>query len=275
MRFRKPDPIPLLFIVASTILLFGLGFWQLQRLSWKEGQIQQMAAAQEQPVLESLPQDIKGLDYRRVKLPGTFLHHHEFHLVGNKQNQGPGFFLVTPFRLEDGRILLVNRGYALQPARTPEPEENDNADEASDTEETSDTEEVDNEEAGEGEEQDGGEAAQEEESPQQEVREEAATVEGIIRPNRQRRMFMPANRVEGNVWFYEDIPAMSQIVGEKVQPLLIEAVGAPEPGVYPIPSDGRIVLRNDHWHYAITWFLLGVIGLVMFAFYHRVPEDKK
>jgi cytochrome oxidase assembly protein ShyY1 len=33
-------------------------------------------------------------------------------------------------------------------------------------------------------------------------------------------------------------------------------------------------MRNDHLGYAITWFSLALVGLVMFAFYQRIPENK-
>lgn len=225
MRFRKPDPIPLLFIIAATVLLFGLGAWQVERLRWKNGQLERIRAAQAMETLGSLPEDLTGVEYRNVALTGTFLNDRMFHMVGRPQGEGAGFYVVTPLRLEDdGRMILVNRGFA--------PEGREGAPEG------------------------------------------LQTVPGVIRPNRPHRLFMPDNRPDKNVWFYEDIPAMSAIVGEPVLPLLVEQVGPVRKGVYPAPGNGSITLRNDHLNYAVTWFALGVIGLVMFAAYHRVPADK-
>jgi hypothetical protein len=49
MKFRKPQLIPLIFIVVATLLLSGLGAWQLQRLSWKLEQLRLVDAAQNEP----------------------------------------------------------------------------------------------------------------------------------------------------------------------------------------------------------------------------------
>lgn len=226
MRFRKPELIPSIFITGATVLLFGLGFWQVERLQWKETQLAHIKQAQAEDALGDLPTRLDDIEYHTVLLTGTFLNDKMFHMVGRPQGEGPGFYVVTPFRLDDdGRIILVNRGFA------PEGKEG---------------------------------------KP-----EGLQTVRGIIRPNRPHRMFMPDNLPEKNVWFYEDIPAMSQAVGAPVLPLIVEQTGKAEKGIYPVPSDGTITLRNDHLNYAITWFLLGFIGLFMFAAYHRIPEEKK
>jgi surfeit locus 1 family protein len=226
MRFRKPELIPTLFIIGATVLLFGLGGWQVERLRWKNDQLTHIQQSQGKDALGTLPQELDGLEYRNVILTGNFLNDKMLHMVGHPQGEGPGFFVITPFRLEDdGRIVLVNRGFAPEGKEFPP--------------------------------------------------EGVQTIHGIIRPNRPHRTFMPDNRPDRNVWFYEDIPAMSAIVGEPVLPLLVEATGEAQKGVYPLPSDGKITLRNDHLNYAITWFLLGFIGLIMFAAYHRIPDEKK
>lgn len=226
MRFRKPQLIPILFIIGASVLLFGLGIWQVERLAWKEGEIAHIKAAKQQDALGTLPADLSGIEYRSVVLTGQFLNDKMFRMVGHPQGEGPGFYIITPFRLEDdGRIVLVNRGFA------PEGKENP----------VSGTQ----------------------------------TISGIIRPNRLHRMFMPENLPEKNVWFYEDLNAMATIIGEPVLPLMIEATGEAKPGTYPTPSNGEITLRNDHLNYAITWFALGIIGLIMFAFYHKEPEKEQ
>ncbi|MDX1974120.1 MAG: SURF1 family protein [Rickettsiales bacterium] len=98
------------------------------------------------------------------------------------------------------------------------------------------------------------------------------TVQGVLRPARDKRLFLPDNQVEKNVWFYEDLEQISQLVGKPLIPLVIEATGKHEANVFPIPRDSLIQLRNDHLHYAITWYSLMIIGLIMFAIYHRVPR---
>lgn len=224
MKFRKPQFIPLLFIVGATLLFCGLGTWQLQRLAWKNDIIAEMAQKEQMPILGTLPQSLDGLEYRHVALTGTFAYDKALHLIGRQQGADVGYFMLTPFTLDDdGRVILVNRGFA-PPGKEAKPQG-------------------------------------------------LQTVHGIIRPARAKRFFAPENMPQKNVWFYEDFDAISQATMLAITPLIVEATGEAKPNEYPIPGDGKIVLRNDHLHYAITWFLLAVIGLVMFAVYHRKAEE--
>jgi surfeit locus 1 family protein len=220
MRFRKPELIPLLFIIAAEILLIGLGAWQIERLEWKNGLIVAIEKAQAEPVLTVLPKELSGLEYRKVELTGKLITDKTLHRVGARQGEHPGFFLLTPFILKDGRIILVNRGFspADQTAEIKTP----------------------------------------------------STVKGVLRPARGKRaFFIPDNQPEKNVWLYEDIAAMSASTKLELLPLIVEATGNYEKNVYPIPNDGTIALRNDHLGYAITWFSLAVVGLVLFGIYYR------
>lgn len=197
----------------------------MQRLQWKTTILAKIEALQNEIPLSALPETLDdSVLYHKVELSGTFMHDQKFLMVGSKQHEGPGFFVVTPFILEnDGRMILVNRGFA------PEDDET------------------------------------QPQGPQ--------IVTGIIRPNRKKRLFMPDNKQERNVWFYEDLPAMSKRIGTQLEPLIIEQTGSKEKDVYPIPSDGKIIMRNDHLYYAITWFSVCFIGLFMFAVYHRIPTN--
>lgn len=225
MTFRKPQLIPTLFIIASTLVLGGLGVWQLERLQWKQNVLAEANAAERMEVLGTLPDDVQGLSYRRVALTGTFLYDKKLRLIGRAQGQEAGYFMLTPFSLEDdGRIILVNRGFSP----------------------------------------DGKESRPD--GPQ--------TVTGLIRPARQKRFFAPDNQPQKNIWFTEDFAAMAAATGLALTPVIVEATGAHKEGEFPIPSDGAVIMRNDHLQYAITWFALALIGLIMFALYHREPHNR-
>lgn len=121
-NFRKPQLIPLLFIIISTITLTFLGAWQLERLQWKNGLLKEIGQAQALPPLTKLPHDLSGLDYHRVILRGTFRHEKTLHMIGRQRGNFPGYFIVTPFALEnDSRIILVNRGFS-PPGKESKPE---------------------------------------------------------------------------------------------------------------------------------------------------------
>lgn len=120
-RFRPGLWLTLCALLGILVLL-GLGTWQLQRLGWKEGLIAERAARLEAPEI-ALPADLArpaDLEYRRVRLAGTFLHERELHQGGRTRNRRVGFHVVTPLRLGDGRTILVDRGWVPPEAKAPE-----------------------------------------------------------------------------------------------------------------------------------------------------------
>ncbi len=120
-RFR-PTLWASVFTVLALACLIGLGTWQLQRLEWKEALIATREAQLAQPPVD-LPEDVSDPDrlaFLPVHATGRFLHEHEFHIGSRTHKDRVGFDIVTPLRLEDGRILLVNRGWVPAGRRSPE-----------------------------------------------------------------------------------------------------------------------------------------------------------
>ncbi len=118
-RFRPGLWLTLCSLI-SFALLIGLGVWQLQRLDWKTTMIAERAARLEAPAL-TLPARIvvpEALELRRVTLTGRFLDR-EFHLGGRSHRGEVGFHIVMPLLLEDGRTILVDRGWVPAPLRDP------------------------------------------------------------------------------------------------------------------------------------------------------------
>ena len=72
----------------------------------------------------------------------------------------------------------------------------------------------------------------------------------------------PDNDVAGNTWFARDLEAMADLLG--TEPLLVVAreMAPADPGVTPLPVDSSGI-PNDHLQYAITWFSLAAVWLVM------------
>ncbi len=107
---------PGLAMLAALGLLIALGTWQMQRLAWKEGLI---AAIEERahaaPVTlaaaEQRATSGEDVEYTRVTVEGAFLNEREIHLYALDGAYGPGFHVITPLRLADGSMVLVNRGY--------------------------------------------------------------------------------------------------------------------------------------------------------------------
>ena len=125
-HFVRPRPVAWFFFLLCFGTTLALGTWQVQRLQWKEGIIADLAAANEKAPLTSLPADkdaLAALQFRKVTLSGTWLPA-EFHLAPRYWRDQFGYTIVTAFKLPDGRIILVNRGWVpaakKEPATRPE-----------------------------------------------------------------------------------------------------------------------------------------------------------
>jgi len=120
----------LAWMLAGTALLtavfLALGLWQVQRMEWKHALIERIEARTRAapvappPMAEwpSVQADPAAFEYRRLRLEGEFLHADEA-LVQALTTQGAGFWVVTPLRLADGRLVLVNRGFVTPAQRDP------------------------------------------------------------------------------------------------------------------------------------------------------------
>jgi surfeit locus 1 family protein len=102
--------------VLLAALLVGLGVWQLERRVWKLDLIARVeqrvhASPVAPPGPEAWPRVTADHDgYRRVRLTGVLDADHET-LVQAVTEQGPGFWVLTPLRTDQGFTVLVNRGF--------------------------------------------------------------------------------------------------------------------------------------------------------------------
>lgn len=115
-----------LFTLLLLPLLISLGFWQLQRAEEKAALAQAFERQQASP--PALLQSLSGtpadqLAYRPVVLEGRYVEGRDL-LLDNRTRAGRyGNEVLTPFRLDDGSLALVNRGWLpADPARLTLPE---------------------------------------------------------------------------------------------------------------------------------------------------------
>ncbi len=95
-------------------VLAGLGFWQVQRLQWKESIIaaaETMIAAD--PVAVPATPDPASDRYRAVYVTGAFTGQ-EAHVLTSTREAGPGFLVIAAFETEAGRLILVDRGFVAE-----------------------------------------------------------------------------------------------------------------------------------------------------------------
>lgn len=227
MKMLKKILAPL-FVIGSVLTLLGFSYWQVQRLEWKQGMIAAYeSAAKAAPVpLESLGAITREKhNYTRVTLTGKFLNNHELHLGGRRLYTKTGYHILTPMSVEDSpQTKTYLVNRGWVPVELKDP------------------------------------AKRPHPAPEDDI-----SASGIIRFPEPAGLFTPANHPEKNFWFTVDIPAMEKETGIKLQPFTVEIVDANAArDTFPTPSDGKVVLRNDHLGYAITWFCLaiaaGVIG---------------
>jgi surfeit locus 1 family protein len=101
-------------LLALAFLTFvGLGVWQIERLQWKQDLIARVEARiHADPVAP--PETATGDDeYRRIRIAGTYVADADT-LTQAVTKLGPGFWVMTPLKAADGRVILVNRGFIPQ-----------------------------------------------------------------------------------------------------------------------------------------------------------------
>lgn len=103
--------------VAGVALTVALGNWQMQRAEQKMALHAELEAAQQGAPLDLNAVALKTVAGRlpvRVRAHGRFVHELSVWLDNRNLDGAAGFWLVTPLRLDDGAVVIVNRGWAPQ-----------------------------------------------------------------------------------------------------------------------------------------------------------------
>ncbi|HEY5346565.1 MAG TPA: SURF1 family protein [Rhizomicrobium sp.] len=113
MRFTF-RPLPGLSIACAILfaLLIGLGVWQIQRLHWKLALIASVNAhLSDSPITVDRALAMgKDAQYHRVVLTGRFANDRETYIFTTTADGAPIYHVLTPFRSDDGRTFMVDRG---------------------------------------------------------------------------------------------------------------------------------------------------------------------
>jgi surfeit locus 1 family protein len=102
---------PLVFGVAGVAVLAWLGVWQLHRLEWKTAILERIEARlAAEPVAVPAAPDPQADAYLKVEASGR-LEPGELHVYTSAPGRGVGYRVIAPLGLEDGRRVLVDRGF--------------------------------------------------------------------------------------------------------------------------------------------------------------------
>jgi surfeit locus 1 family protein len=222
--------------LAALAVLIGLGVWQLERLHWKEGLIAEIEA-RSRGVPVTLAQALaiarQGHDpnYYRVRVEGRFHHDKERYLFAQSLSDGtPGWHVITPLETAGGDMVLIDRGFVSDALKDPSSRSSGQV-------------------------------------------EDAITVTGIVRSPEIQGSFVPDNEPEANRWFWRDLGAMARSMFPEgtveLAPFYLDAEKSDVPGGWPEGGQTRLEVPNNHLQYAITWFLLALGLLVIYAVYVR------
>jgi surfeit locus 1 family protein len=108
----KPSAISTTLFAGLALGFSGLGFWQLEKGSDKELRIQNFENAGQ---LNELPSSQIAEEFTHLKITGTFRPGLDT-LADNQIHKGqPGVHVYTPFDVQDGQTILVNRGWLPLP----------------------------------------------------------------------------------------------------------------------------------------------------------------
>ncbi|MTB86996.1 SURF1 family protein [Aeromicrobium senzhongii] len=116
-----------IFVVAMAVTCYVLGGWQYDRWEQRKADnavVEANLEAKPAPVSDVLADGWDpDLEYRTVSATGTFDSAHEVTVRFAHRDSQPGVQVITPLRLTDGRVVLVDRGWIQGPRNGEAPED--------------------------------------------------------------------------------------------------------------------------------------------------------
>ncbi len=229
IRFR-PLLVPTLWFVPALALLVGLGVWQVERLHWKEALIARVETRMAQPAV--------GLDTMLSHGLANAEYRH-VHLHGVFQNDNEVYLFAPSKAGEPGyhvvTPLVVEGGSAVLIDRGFVPKDLKDPHRRA-----------------------GGQ-------PEGDVE-----ITGVVRLSQPPGLFTPAPDIPNRVWYSRDIRALAAVASARLlSSIVVEADAQDIPGGYPVGGQMRVDFPNNHLQYAITWFALAFVLLVIYLLYHR------
>ena len=110
-----------LLCIAGVVAMVMLSFWQFDRLAERKDFNRDVRSRSDAPVVDVSSLDLadpSSVEWRAVRASGSYLPTEQILVLNRSQDGRAGVNVVTPLRLEDGRIVAVTRGF-IGLAETP------------------------------------------------------------------------------------------------------------------------------------------------------------
>ena len=115
-----------LLVLALIVLMVNLGLWQKHRLEDRREFNAEVRARSSEPIVpvEEVVTDATDpadVQWRTVTATGTYLPDEQVVIVNRAQGGVTGVNVVAPLELDDGRLVLINRGFVPDTQPVPAP----------------------------------------------------------------------------------------------------------------------------------------------------------
>ena len=229
------------FTLAVVALLVGLGLWQLQRRAEKHALIaaltERLAAA---PAALPQPSQWSTLtperdEFRRVRFSATYQPRPDAMVYSSGSAvrddvAGPGAWAFMPASLPTGETVVINTGFVQNTMH---------------------------------------DRAQQDRAVTRLVSGAPVALTGYLRFPETAGALTPPENPAKRLWFTRDHLAMARSLGwaeggRPIAPFYIDLEAPVPESAIPKPGPLTVHLKDDHLHYAITWF--GLAGAVAIAF---------
>jgi cytochrome oxidase assembly protein ShyY1 len=115
-----------LLVLALIVIMVNLGFWQKHRLEDRREFNAEVRARSSEPIvpIEEVVTDATDpadVQWRTVTATGTYLPDEQVVIVNRAQGGVTGVNVVAPLELDDGRLVLINRGFVPDAESVPAP----------------------------------------------------------------------------------------------------------------------------------------------------------
>jgi surfeit locus 1 family protein len=231
-------------VILGGVVCVRLGIWQLDRLEQRRAfnaHFTEMQSVAPIDVNADIPDDITELEYRHVKVTGTYDFANQVALRNQYHKSEYGYHLLTPMILDDGPAVLVDRGWVPADGNAS-PEGWSRYDES----------------------------GRVEVQGVMRLGPDKPDVGGIPDPT------LAPGQTRLDYWNFANLERISQQMPYPILPVYIQPNVNPEDVTPPIPYQPEIELtEGPHFGYALQWFTFATILVLGYPFYIRRQIKEK